>query len=241
MALRTDGTILSLPASGGDDERNEVDVRLVLDTQGDARGTFAAVLRGRDAQELSEAFYRIVGAERQRALRDVVLAWLPWANVDEVRLASSEGSWQIGLRADVSVGGYAQLEAGKTWLLPGLDTLHWSWPHAHVSSLGSTFATRGGRESALALSSAVQYHMHRRVELPRGASVARMPGPVDIRARLVEASRTMGVAGDGHVIDEDFTLGIATGTIPLKEYDAFASIAHAADDGFLASTRVAMP
>ena len=42
-------------------------------TRGDARGTFAVVLRGRDAQELSEALFRIVGAERQRALRDVVL------------------------------------------------------------------------------------------------------------------------------------------------------------------------
>ena len=52
-------------------------MRLALDAKGDARGTFAVVLRGRDAQELAEALFRIVGAERQRALRDVVLAWLP--------------------------------------------------------------------------------------------------------------------------------------------------------------------
>jgi hypothetical protein len=241
LALRTDGTIAVLPALGNDDERDEVDVRLTLDERGDARGTFAVVLRGRDAQELSEAFFRIVGAERQRALRDVVLAWLPWANVDDVRLASSEGSWQISLRADVSVSGYAQLEAGKTWLLPGLDAMHWSWPHAHVSSLGTTFASRAGRESALALSAAVQYHVHRRIDLPKGASVARMPGPVDIRGKLVEASRSIGVADDGHVIEDDFTLGVATGTIAAKDYDAFVSVAHATDDGFLASTRVAMP
>jgi hypothetical protein len=241
LALGTDGNIAVLPAIGNDDERDEVDVRLTLDARGDARGTFAVVLRGRDAQELSEAFFRIVGAERQRALRDVVLAWLPWANVDDVRLASSEGSWQIGLRADVSVSGYAQLEAGKTWLLPGLDTMHWSWPHAHVSSLGATFASRAGRESALALSSAVQYHVHRRIELPAGASVARMPGPVDVRGKLVEASRAITVAGEGHVIEDDFVLGVATGTIAATDYDAFVSVAHATDDGFLASTRVALP
>ena len=94
-------------------------MRLALDAHGDARGTFAVVLRGRDAQELAEALVRIVGAERQRALRDVVLAWLPWANVDDVQLSSSEGSWQVSLRADVSVSGYAQLEGAKTWLLPG--------------------------------------------------------------------------------------------------------------------------
>jgi hypothetical protein len=242
LALRTDGTIAPLPALGSADERDEVDVRLALDAHGGAKGTFAAILRGRDAQQLSEAFLRVVGAERERSLRDVVLAWLPWANVDDVRLASGEGSWEIGLRADVSVSGYAQLESGKkTWLLPGLDALHWSSPRAHVSSLGATFATRAGRESALALSSAVQYHVHRRVELPSGATVARTPGPVDVRGPLVDASRTISIADGGRVIEDDFVLGVATGTIPAKDYDAFASLAHTADDGFLASTRVAIP
>src|ERR1019366_10096174 len=140
LALRADGTIAPLPAVGArEDERDEVDVRLALDAQGDARGTFAVVLRGRDAQELSEALFRTVGAERQRALRDVVLAWLPWANVDDVQLASTEGSWQVSLRAEVSVNGYAQLQPAKTpsaprlGLLPGLDTLHWAWPRARAS------------------------------------------------------------------------------------------------------------
>lgn len=240
LALATDGNVSPLPATGGsDDARNEVDVRLALDGHGDARGTFAVVLRGRDAQELAEALFRIVGAERQRALRDVVLAWLPWANVDEVQLSSSEGSWQVSMRADVSVAGYAQLESGKTWLLPGLDTLHWSWPHARVSSLGATFATRAGRESALAVSTAVQYHVHRRIELPKGAIVARMPGPLDLQAKLVEASRRIAVAGDA--LEDDFVLGVATGTIPPGGYDQFVTAAHAADDGFLAATRVTMP
>ena len=168
-------------------------MRLALDAQGDARGTFAIVLRGRDAQTLAEALVKTVGAERQRALRDVVLAWLPWANVDDVQLSSSEGSWQVSLRADVSVSGYAQLEGARTWLLPGLDTMHSSSPRARVSSLGATFATRAGRESALALNRAVQYHVHRRIELPPGATVSRMPGPLEVKARLVEASRRIAV------------------------------------------------
>ena len=246
MALRTDGTIAPLDAFGGaQDERDEVDVRLALDAKGDARGTFAVVLRGRDAQELSEALFRIVGAERQRALRDVVLAWLPWANVDAVQLASTEGSWQVSLRADVSVSGYAQLEGSKTWLLPGMDTLHWAWPRARVSSLAATFASRAGRESALAVGAAVQYHVHRRVDLPKGATVARMPGPLDVKAKLVDASRKLSVTGGGSgagsVVEDDFILDVATGTIPAAEYDAFVGGAHAADDGFLAAVRVAMP
>ena len=241
MALHTDGRITPLPSLSGNDDRDEMDVRLRLDSQGSAQGTFAVVLRGREAQELSEAFFRIVGAERQRALRDVVLAWLPWANVDDVKLASSEGSWQVSLRAEVSVNGYAQIESGGTWLLPGLDALHWPQPHAHVSSLGATFATRAGRESTLALNSALQYHVHRRVELPPGANVTHMPGPTNVKGKLVEASRTISVAQGGRVLEEDFVLGVATGTVSAEDYDEFASVAHAVDDGFLASTRVTIP
>ena len=254
FALRTDGAIAPLPATGGvgsGAERDEVDVRLALDARGDARGTFAIVLRGRDAQTLAESLVKIVGAERQRALRDVVLAWLPWANVDDVQLSSTEGSWQVSLRAEVTVNGYAQLQqqrggpaaaATKTWLLPGLDTMHTSLPRARVSSLGATFASRGGRESALAISRAVQYHVHRRVELPKGATVARMPGPLDVKAHFVEASRHIGVSpGQSPSIDEEFVLGVATGTVPASEYDAFVTVAHTADDGFLASTRVSLP
>jgi hypothetical protein len=242
LALRTDGTILPIEAQAaagdGSAERDEVDVRLALDAQGDARGTFAIVLRGRGAQELAEALFRIVGAERQRALREVVLGWLPWANVDDVQLASSDGSWQVSLRANVSVSGYAQAE-GKTWLLPGMDPLHWVWPRSRVSNLASTFATRAERESALAVSSAVQYHVHRRVELPPGVVVTRVPGPLEVKSKLVEASRTLTV--DKSALEEDFVLGVTTGTVPANDYAAFVSATHRADDGFLASTRVSMP
>jgi hypothetical protein len=177
-------------------------------------------------------------------LREVVLAWLPWANVDDVQLASSEGSWQVSLRADVSVSGYAQAEqrAGqraRTWLLPGMDAMHWSWPHARVSSLASTFATQAGRQSALAISTAVGYHVHRRIELPSSAVVTRAPGPLNVKAKLVEASRTMAV--DGQALQDDFVLGVTTGTVPTDAYGAFVATAHRVDDAFLASTRVSVP
>jgi hypothetical protein len=247
LVLRTDGAIVPLPAHGsGEDERDEIDVRLALDPQGGARGTFTIVLRGREAQEIAEALLRTVGAERQRALREVVLGWLPWANVDDVHLASDEGSWQVSLRADVSVNGYAQLEgsAGSS-ILPGMDTLHWVWPHARSTSLAAMFAVRAGRESALAVSKAVQYHVHRRVELPKGATIARMPGPLDVKGKLIEASRRIEVTGGGGTgviaVEDDFVLGVTTGTIPPSDYDVFAATAHAADDGFLASMRVTLP
>jgi hypothetical protein len=108
-----------------------------------------------------------------------------------------------------------------------------------VSSLAATFAARADRQSALAVGAAVQYHVHRRVDLPKGATVARMPGPLDVKAKLVDASRKLTVTGDA--LEDDFTLDVATGTIPPAEYDAFVGGAHAADDGFLAAVRVAMP
>jgi hypothetical protein len=241
LALYPDATIAPLPAgTETDHDRDEIDIRLALDEAGNARGTFAVVLHGRSAQSLAESLFRIVGAERQRALRDVVLAWLPWANVDDVTLASAEGSWQVSLRADVSVGGYAQAQGDKTWLLPGSDTLHWAWPRARISSLGATFAARAERESALAVSTALQYHMHRKIELPSGAAVARLPGPVDVSTELLQASRklTVETRDSGKVIDEDFSLAVATGTVAKADYARFVTAAHAADDGFLASARV---
>lgn len=244
LALRADGAIIPLPSLDSGQQLDEVDVRLTLDSQGDARGSFAVLLRGREAQELAESLFRIVGAERQRALREVVLGWLPWANVDDVQLASSEGSWQVSLRADVSVSGYAQAEqsAGrreKTWLLPGMDAMHWSWPHARVSSLASAFATQAGRQSALAISTAVGYHVHRRIELPHSAVVTAAPGPLNVKAKLVEASRTMAI--DGQALQDDFVLGVTTGTVPTDAYGAFVATAHRVDDAFLASTRVSVP
>jgi hypothetical protein len=243
-AILQDGHILPLPAMPGGDEKDEIDLRLALDDKGDARGTFTILLRGREAQEIAEALVRVVGSERQRALRGVVLAWVPFANVDEVALSSSEGSWQISLRADLTVPGYAQAEGGskgtrKTWVLPGIDPVHIVFPRAGVGTLSSTYAGQGARENALAISRAVQYHAHRRIELPPGAKIERMPGPLAVKTPAVEAQRTLSV--NGNVLEDDFILGIATGTIPPDQYGAFVGNVHKTDDAFLASTRVVPP
>src|SRR5690606_33453084 len=121
MALFPDGRIAKLPAVASGDERDEIDLRLVVDAQGDAKGQLTALLRGRAAQDLSEALFRLVGLERQRALRGIALAWVPFATVEKVELSSSEGSWQVAIRAELEVPGYAQVEGQKagqrTWVL----------------------------------------------------------------------------------------------------------------------------
>jgi hypothetical protein len=240
--LHADGTISRVPNTGSDDERDEIDIRLVLDAKGDAKGTFTAVLRGRDAQEIAEALFRIVGDERQRALRGVALSWIPFANVDHVALSSREGSWEIAVRAEVSVGAYAQAEgsgAARTWVLPGIDPLHQVYPRASTGTLGATYVSEGQRESALAVSRAVQFHVHRRVDLPLGTTPVRTPGPFGVKSANLEASRRIAVSGT--VVEDDFELGVPTGTVSADEYAGFVADAHHTDDAFLASTRVKPP
>jgi hypothetical protein len=182
--------------------------------------------------------YRVVGAERQKALRGVVLAWVPFADVDDVALSSSEGSWQVAVRADISVHGYAQAQGGggpaRAWTLPGIDPLHYAFPRPHVSTLGATYAGQGARENALAINMAVQYHVHRRVELPPGAVVTRSPSPFEARSKELEVSRKLQVAGN--VVEDDFALTVSTATVAASGYQAFVKAAHETDDAFRAST-----
>ena len=72
-----------------------------------------------------------------------------------------------------------------------------------------------------------------------------MPGPLDVKAKLVEASRKLTRrAAAAPSLEDDFVLGVADGHHPGGRLRRASSRrAHAADDGFLASTRVrvAMP
>jgi hypothetical protein len=256
QALHEDGTIAPLPETSGVDERDEIDERLTLDARGDARGTFTIILRGREAQDIAEALEKNVGDQRMRSLRGIVLAWVPFANVDSVELSSTEGSWQVALRAEIGIPGYAQAvgkgsAAGTTWILPGLEPIHDVYPRGSSATLSATYASEGTRESALAISRAVQYHAHRRVELPPGASIVRLPGPFDVQTRALSASRKLRVSGlpqDGSagarapgaatVVEDDVSLSVPTGTVPPAAYAAFVADAHRTDDACLATTRI---
>ncbi len=237
--LHADGRITAL-AEGDATERDEIDLRLVLDKKGDARGSFTAVLRGRAAQELADAFTRIVGDERTRALRNVVLAFVPAANVEVVALSSSEGSWQIALRADITIGGYAQEEKSKkgdvTWVIPGVDPIHFVYPRPFVTTVTSEYASQGARQNALAVARAVQYHLRRRVDLPDGAKVVRAPGPLRKEAPLLFGERA--VSGSAKFLEDNFVLSVRTGTVGKDAYGTFVETARRIDEGFLASTRL---
>lgn len=246
MALWADGKIAPLPPMETGAERDEIDERLVVDDQGNAKGVLTVLLRGRSAQDLAEALVRLVGNERQRALRGIALAWVPFATVEKVELSSTEGSWQVAIRAELSAPAYAQVEGtsngragSRVWVLPGIDPIHYVFPRPYVTTLSAAYASQGARESALAISQAAQYHVRRRVELPPKASITRLPGPFEGKGPLLSAQRKISV--DGSTIEEDFTLEVSTGTIPKDKYDAFVTQTHRTDDAFRASTYVKPP
>lgn len=242
-ALYGDGRIAPLPATNTGGERDEIDERLVVDEQGNAKGVLTVLLRGRSAQDIAEALVRLVGNERQRALRGIALAWVPFATVEKVELSSTEGSWQVAIRAELTAPAYAQVEGTKpgsrTWVLPGIDPIHYVFPRPYSTTLSAAYASQGARESALAINHATQFHVRRRVELPAKASVVRLPGPFDAKGPLLSAQRKISVAGTS--IEEDFTLDLTTGTIPKDRYDAFVTETHRTDDAFRASTHVKPP
>lgn len=234
-AMLSDGRMLEVrgDASEGADD---VDVRLTLDAKGTARGTIGVVLRGREAQALADALETRVGSDRQEMLRDVILTWLPWADVEEVTLSSSEGSWEVAVRAKVSISGYAQPEGkdAKAWILPGLEPVHVS--RGWATTIASYYASRGDRESALSIDRPFQYHVRRRVELPPGAAVARAPGPLRFADPGLAATRA-GTYSE-KVIEEEFRLDLPTGTVSAEGYDQFVERVRAVDDAFMAGTRV---
>lgn len=242
-ALYANGKIAPLPTVAGDAERDEIDLRLTVDEQGNAKGTMTVLLRGHAAQDLSEALVRLVGVERQRALRGIALGWVPFATVEKVELSSSEGSWQVAMRADLTAPAYAQIEGTKadarSWVLPGMDPVHYVFPRPFVTTLSATYAGQAARESALAVNRATQYHVRRRIELPATAQITRLPGPFEGSGPLLRATRKISVAGSS--IEEDFTLDVTTGTIPQGAYDAFVGATHRTDDAFRSSTRVKPP
>ena len=184
---------------------------------------------------MAEAFARVVGFERQRALTNVVLGWLPYATVDDVSLASGAESWEVVVKAKVRVFGYAERE-GKTLFLPGLDALHYGYPSPWTFTLGATFAGQGGRTSALAVNDAHRYRLVRRITLPRGAAVERAPAALREASPNLTASRALKV--EGETITDEVALDLPTGTVAVDDYRTFVARAHRVDDALAARIRV---
>ena len=221
-------------------EQDEIDIRLEVAENGDARGSFSALIHGRPAQKLAEALEVTVGSTRERLLRNVVLGWMPWADVRELELSSDAGSWQLSLRARITVVGYAQPEGRDRalWSLPGIEAVHAVHPQPRAKTLSARYAAHAGRTTALAIDEPLLFHVRRRVELPQGARVLRAPDRLRVQSERIRAERS--VAVEGTVIEEHFRLNLPAGTVAAEQFEPFAATLQRIDDGFLHATRVSL-
>lgn len=233
-ALLANGKTIDLPKSvpvRGD----EVALDVTVDDRGDAVGTITLELRGRSSQALLDALDTVVGTDRRELLRRIVLGWLPWATVDEVKLTSPEGATFVSLSAKVVLPSYLQRE-GSTWVLAGIDPVHYGYPAPGTATMRGAFTTKGQRDTALVLSTAQRWTMRRKVTLPAGFSVAHAPDAKTESNDLVKATRSTKVAGA--VVEDAFGLEVSIGAVPAAGYAAFSGLAKRVDDAFLAGVRV---
>jgi hypothetical protein len=230
-ALRNDGTMLRVPRTSSQSSSDSVRIELNLDTQGNAKGTFQVHLRGKAAQILAESFETVVGSGRQLFLRNVVLGWLPWATVDEVRLHSAEGSWEVEVRAKVSMIGYAQKE-GSGWVVPGMAAVHFVYPQAMSGNLSSMLTSQKTRQTALAIQQAIRYQVTRIHHWPASF---RMQAPKDFQLTLPLLKARRGYKAQAETLEEQFSLELQTGTVPVEEYTNFANEVKKLDEQFLRS------
>ena len=153
-------------------------------------------------------------------------------------LSSSEGSWEVALRATIKISGFGRPEGkdGKVWVLPGVEPVHLLGGRNTISTLGATYASRAARQSALSIDTPMQYHVRRRIELPAGAAVTREPAVIAVDDPHLSASRKGTYTGN--VIEEDYRLNLPTGTVDAAEYQAFVERVHVVHDGFMAGIRL---
>jgi hypothetical protein len=239
-ALLSNGDIITVE-SDADDDVDLVDVNLKLDAAGNASGTFSVVMHGRPAQRLARALEVVVGSPRDEMLRNVVLGWLPWADVKSVTLSSDAGAWQLSLSAEIEITNFARPESRTTKVmsLPGFTPIHVVHPRPRAMTLAARFMGVAQRTTSLAINQPLLYRVRRRIELPPGAKVLRVPSGLALKAARIEASRTTNQ--EAQVIEDEFRLNLPVGSVQPDEYAAFAQKVQQVDDAFLHGTRIELP
>jgi hypothetical protein len=235
QALTPEGPTVAVLEEATDNQVDEVNVTLRLDPQGTARGTATVALRGADAQVIADELETLVGLRRDRRLRSVILGWLPSATVNQVSLASEPGAWQVTIKADVELPGYAQAEGGG-WALPGLPPVHAL--AAQPATLGSAFGRQRSRDSALTVEQAIQYRMRRRVTLPARCRVVGTAPALVVRDPNIEAFRGVELAGE--IVDERYELTVPTAVVDPGRYEGLVKTLTQVDDVFQSATRVSV-
>lgn len=234
FAITTKGEIVPVPPNP-EQEPDLATLDVTVDDTGRGKGTFALMLRGRDAQDLSAILEEEAGDDREDALRAYVLAWVPESDVLEVK-ASAE-TWQVLVTAKVELPSLL-VPDGNRFAIHGTPPLHLG---ASATTLGGTYAGQAKRTTALTIKNAIQYQIHRVIRLPKGTSITTPLPAVDVKDKTtgLEASRKVKV--DAETVMDDFGFSLPTGVVPATAFDAFTGVAKQVDDGFASVVRVQPP
>ena len=235
-ALLANGDIVTVDADTSTDV-DDIQVQLAVDNNGNASGSYQVKLYGRPAQRLVDVLERAVGSHRQELLRNVVLGWLPWADVAKTELRSA-GGFDLWVNAKINVIGFARPEsrARRSFSLPGLAPIHAVYPRPRASTLSARFASQADRTTALAINQPLLYRFTRNIDLPAGAKVESLPAEFKIDTPNLTASRKTSLQG-GRIVDR-FDLNVPVGTVPPATYAAFATNVRKTDDAFMHAIRI---
>jgi len=230
-ALLVDGTTVTVEGSTAP-EPDVIDMRLELAPDGSAHGSFTALLHGRAAQQLSDALEIYVGDQRRTLLRNVVLAWMPRADVGDVTLSSQPGSWMVAVRADLRVIDFLAHEGrDDRWFVPGIATVHAVYPRAFTTTLLARYAKQAERSTALTIADPLLYRVRRTIKLPPGMKVRSLVTDVAVEEPLLEATRVVSL--ENNTIVDELNLDLAAGSIPLSDSVRFIGALRRVDEGFM--------
>jgi len=234
FAINTKGDIIAVPANA-QEEPDLATIDLTVDETGAAKGTLALLLRGRDAQDVSAVLEELAGEERDETLRGYVQAWMPQADVTEVK-ASAE-TWQILLNAKIEVPALL-IPDGTRFAIAGTPPLHGG---GRAATLGATYASQAKRTTALTIRDSIEYGIHRVIRLPKGTAITTPLPSLDVKEAGTNMVGKRTVKVDGTTLIEDFAFSLPTGVVQPKAFDAFTDAARKIDDGFQSVVRVQPP
>lgn len=231
FAINTKGEILPVPQNVAE-EPDLATIDLTVDETGKAKGTIALMLRGRDAQDVSAVLEELAGEERDETLRGYVLAWMPQADVTDVK-ASAE-TWQVTLSAKLEVPALL-IPDGNRFAIAGTSPLHGG---GRATTLGATYAAQAKRTTALTIRELIQYDIHRVIRLPKGTSISTPLPALDAKDAGSNMVARRKVKVDGATLIEDFSFALPTGVVAPTAFEAFTEVARTIDDGFQTVVRV---
>jgi len=234
VAIDTQGNILPVPPNAVLDP-DVATIDLGVDDAGNAKGTFALLLKSRDAQDVAAILEEVAGDEIDDALRAYVHGWVPGADITEVK-ASAE-TWQVMITAKIEIPGLL-VPDGTRFAIGGTAPVHGA---GRSMTLGQTYAAQAKRTTALSIRDAIDYTIHRVIRLPAGTAIATPLPAVDVTDETSSLKATRKVKVDGTTLTEDFTFSLPTGVVEPKKFEAFTANTRLVDDGFLSVIRVTPP